>query len=505
MSFSILEEMRSSWEEFDRLEGCGALAFYQSKTAFQEGKNLTSVYENYVKRCLHKMSKEAKRVLAIHGDANGDRKLELGFLRGVPPSGDESSLDVFANFRARLNEVTTYHQKFNPNGGMPQHLNCEELLEDIKFEIGSVFSQQEKNGNCLDLQPYYTRFLGLSQLKEWRRQTWAERMASKEMQRRKRAKVDHTVIQSDANTRKEPQLSEREIKEKKELMEMHYKNFEDVSYIKFIKTCVDLMMIPTFLESDKETAAFIKDFADHLFETFKKVSPLLYHDQIATEFIHQYEASEDKISWDYFRVKKLHQYLEDQFINTRKYLEMLQSRGAPRLPGGIVSNMAILDQNVDFDYEEEEAIFVGQAESEDEGILIDSDDDTLDPKIYNPSKLPLGWDGKPIPVWLCRLHGLTNEFTCEICGNYSYWGERAFEKHFMEWRHAFGMKCLGVPNSYEYRYITKMEDAQALHQKLLETAEKEDFKPERDVECEDAQGNIMNLKAHNDLRRQGLL
>lgn len=42
--------------------------------------------------------------------------------------------------------------------------------------------------------------------------------------------------------------------------------------------------------------------------------------------------------------------------------------------------------------------------------------------IYNPLKLPLGWDGKPIPYWLYKLHGLNQEFKCEICGNYSYWG-----------------------------------------------------------------------------------
>lgn len=38
-----------------------------------------------------------------------------------------------------------------------------------------------------------------------------------------------------------------------------------------------------------------------------------------------------------------------------------------------------------------------QAESE-------SDDD--EQQIYNPLKLPMGWDGKPIPYWLYKLHGL---------------------------------------------------------------------------------------------------
>lgn len=51
-------------------------------------------------------------------------------------------------------------------------------------------------------------------------------------------------------------------------------------------------------------------------------------------------------------------------------------------------------------------------------------------KLYNPLKLPLGWDGKPIPYWLYKLHGLGVSYTCEICGNYIYMGRRVFDKHF---------------------------------------------------------------------------
>ena len=42
--------------------------------------------------------------------------------------------------------------------------------------------------------------------------------------------------------------------------------------------------------------------------------------------------------------------------------------------------------------------------------------------IYNPLKLPLGWDGKPIPYWLYKLHGLGVEYRCEICSDYVYMG-----------------------------------------------------------------------------------
>jgi splicing factor 3A subunit 3 len=44
-----------------------------------------------------------------------------------------------------------------------------------------------------------------------------------------------------------------------------------------------------------------------------------------------------------------------------------------------------------------------------------------DERIYNPLKLPLGWDGKPIPYWLYKLHGLGVEYRCEIC-NHTYMG-----------------------------------------------------------------------------------
>lgn len=34
---------------------------------------------------------------------------------------------------------------------------------------------------------------------------------------------------------------------------------------------------------------------------------------------------------------------------------------------------------------------------------VDSDEDDY---VYNPLKLPMGPDGKPIPYWLYKLHGL---------------------------------------------------------------------------------------------------
>ncbi len=37
---------------------------------------------------------------------------------------------------------------------------------------------------------------------------------------------------------------------------------------------------------------------------------------------------------------------------------------------------------------------------------------------------------QPIPYWLYKLHGLNISYTCEICGNYTYRGPKAFQRHF---------------------------------------------------------------------------
>lgn len=58
------------------------------------------------------------------------------------------------------------------------------------------------------------------------------------------------------------------------------------------------------------------------------------------------------------------------------------------------------------------------------------DSDEEEKPIYNPLNLPLGWDGKPIPYWLYRLHGLGVAYTCQICGDYTFMGRKAFERHF---------------------------------------------------------------------------
>ena len=69
--------------------------------------------------------------------------------------------------------------------------------------------------------------------------------------------------------------------------------------------------------------------------------------------------------------------------------------------------------------DEDEAL---EAESDDEDVAYDSDNEL----IYNPKGLPLGWDGKPIPYWLYKLHGLNIRYNCEICGDETYRGPKVW-------------------------------------------------------------------------------
>ncbi|KAI8850543.1 hypothetical protein BC829DRAFT_388976 [Chytridium lagenaria] len=129
-------------------------------------------------------------------------------------------------------------------------------------------------------------------------------------------------------------------------------------------------------------------------------------------------------------------------------------------------------------------------EVEEELIVSDDEDDE---KIYNPLKLPL------------RLGREAYSYTCEICGNYVYMGRKAFDRHFQEWRHAHGMRCLGIPNTRHFHEITVIADAYALFEKLKLQAKTESFKADAMEEFEDAEGNVFNKKTFEDLRRQGLL
>merc|ERR1711879_1125169 len=143
-------------------------------------------------------------------------------------------------------------------------------------------------------------------------------------------------------------------------------------------------------------------------------------------------------------------------------------------------------------------------EMRDEDIAPISMDFEDDEYVHNPLKLPMGPDGKPIPYWLYKLHGLNRKIECEICGNYVYEGRRAFEKHFREARHLQGMQALGIPNTKVFFEITNIKDAVTLWDSI-KSKKSQDNDKKNEQEFEDADGNLYDKETYELLKKHALL
>jgi len=187
-----------------------------------------------------------------------------------------------------------------------------------------------------------------------------------------------------------------------------------------------------------------------------------------------------------YRVKRLAAAMSQERSDTRVNVERKQG-------------MTERERQMELD-----SLFAESSSTAPQGGDSDSESDG-DEKMYNPLKLPLAWDGKPIPFWLYKLHGLGVEFQCEICGNYVYMGRRAFDKHFNEARHIYGLKCLGITNTTLFREITGIQDALKLWDKIQREKKKSKTDDGSVVQMEDAEGNVMPEKVYYDLQKQGLL
>jgi splicing factor 3A subunit 3 len=135
----------------------------------------------------------------------------------------------------------------------------------------------------------------------------------------------------------------------------------------------------------------------------------------------------------------------------------------------------------------------------------EENDGPRDDFISNPLKLPPGWDGKPIPFWLYKFHGLGHEYTCEICGKLVYTGRKNFEKHFGESTHIHGLRCLGITNGPMFKEVTSIEEALQLWTKIIQDRRQRQVAEENKIEMEDDQGNVMSEKTYNDLKAQGII
>ncbi|KAG7673773.1 hypothetical protein KSW81_006964 [Nannochloris sp. 'desiccata'] len=468
MASTLLEETRQQHEDMERLERLIVEEFKRETRTHKE--KLMQGYR--VRHMLDMLQQRAKGLAGIYEDANGARKQEIASLRGD---------DVFSNFYDRLKYTRDYHKRF---GGADEVTGPENGAALLGSEPHLAFSGEEGMGRFLDLHELH---------QEWQNAKFGgpidysayvaglpEHLTAVQPRAQKitvqyKQYISNLLAYLESFLQRSQPLAQ---------LERQNRRLEEEFSAQWVAGEVygweDKGIGGASADGDAVAAAAAKAAGTLDLDAFDSVDEL----ELLAAFSPEERA----------RVEE----------NTRAvaFIEAKISHLCEQLSATIADTLGRIEKRQAQTYEE--MLAEAEAEEEEELPLEDGEDDEEDEYIYNPLKLPLGWDGKPIPYWLYKLHGLNLEFKCEICGGASYWGRRAFERHFREPRHDAGMKALGIPNTRQFFEVTTITDAVTLW-KSLQQREAGGFKADDDEEYEDAEGNVFNRKVYSDLQRQGLL
>eukprot|EP00873_Tetraselmis_striata_P024256 jgi/Tetstr1/444520/TSEL_032399.t1 len=503
MSSTLLEQTRAAHEEVERMERLIMRELRRETRSHKE--KLTQNHR--VRKMMDTIQERSAKIARIYEDDDGARKDDIASMAGE---------NVFSIFYSRLKETRDYHKRF-PSNDITEEEDEGALLKT--FDVPVTFTGEEMGGRCLDLHGLFHTFVNA----KFGRQT------------------DYVSFICS--------LSDFEQSPRHQRLGKPYRDFlrELLEYLEtFYRKTQPLGNLER--EQKKFEEAFAADWEAGKVEGWEdKGETQLPAVAEAGIDLEAFESAEELSTLGADRLKEalqalglkaggtLEQRAERLMLTKDRPLESLDrklfakgvtpaavmseaerakvrtaAREAAALEGRVALMVRMLATVVDetvANVEKKQARTYDelQAELEEaEEAELEEDSDEEDDYVYNPLKLPLGWDGKPIPYWLYKLHGLNQEFKCEICGNYSYWGRRAFERHFKEWRHMNGMRALGIPNTKSFYEVTKIDDAVALHKTLSErqTAAVGEKVGE---ELEDAHGNVYDRKTYDDFRRQGLI
>ncbi|XP_078485903.1 splicing factor 3A subunit 3 [Ciona intestinalis] len=497
---TILEQQRSLHEEKERLLDAMRKETLHEKTTLRE--NINSDYR--VKMLLDRSMEVSATLTDLYEDKDGLRKEEIQALAGP---------HEFQEFYKRLKVIKEFHRK-HPNEifvPMSSEFNAlDESREKPTDEVNNLveFSDEEAYGRFLDLHECYMKYINLKGVdrvsyvryldifdklfeinRDKKNRQYKEYLQSLlqyllSFHRRVKSLVDLTVDFKEVEANFEVQWSRMEFpgwgKEAGSAMTYTgahldlspFSSSEELSSLGLDRLKSALMAL------NLKCGGTLEQRADRLFSTKGKniheLNPALFSKAKNAK-------KEDK-----------NRGKDTAFIEAKIY-HMMEQLGEQRQ--ATRDNVQRRQARTETERQDDGEEVVSESESEEE-------DDEI---IYNPKNLPLGWDGKPIPYWLYKLHGLNINYTCEICGNQTYRGPKAFQRHFSEWRHAHGMRCLGIPNTAHFANVTQIEDAMALWTKIKQAKSSERWNPENEEEYEDSAGNVVTKKTYEDLQRQGLL
>lgn len=509
MSSTLLEVTRGSHEEVERLERLIATEL-QSETASSRDRLFQS---HRVRFMIEHIISTTDKLVEIYEDKDSARKDEIAALGGQTATG----ANVFSAFYDRLKEIREYHRR-HPSARVIDA--GEEYEQMFKEDPGLDFSGEEAFGRYLDLHEFYNRYInskfgepmdytGYIEVFSQPHKIPRKRKMSRQYREYITELLEYLIsfterteplkdldrIFSKVTAEFEEQWVNGTVEgwenEARENGHVPQSTMIDLDYYSTVEELIELgpdKLKEGLTALGLKTGGTVQQRAERLFLT--KNTPLENLDK--KHFAKTRRSSGQNGNGDV-------PSQEQEDIKELALVEAKMKKLCELLGEIIVRTQENAVKKQGMTWEELEK------EHEEEDVQADSESDEEDQPIYNPLKLPLGWDGKPIPYWLYKLHGLGQEFKCEICGNHSYWGRRAFERHFKEWRHQHGMRCLGIPNTKNFNEITSIQDAKNLWEKIQQRQGVHKWRPDLEEEYEDQEGNIYNKKTYTDLQRQGLI
>ncbi|KAF8952999.1 hypothetical protein BGZ52_002590 [Haplosporangium bisporale] len=482
---SILETQRRQHEEVDRLEQAIVDQFMLNPKTHKE----RLLQEHTVAGYLDRISGRSKELELLYKDEDGSREKEMEAMSGS---------NEFGEFYERLKKIKEHHRKYPNDTVEPMELEfMDQKPNEAQVEaLDEMFSGEESGGRYLDLHEVHEKYMNLKSLKRTNYLGYLSEFT-----------LFGEIERKDKNANYQEYLNslrsylEGFLKRVKPLSNMG--EIESEAQQEFDTKWAE-GSLPGWPKIDQEDAPptdlfcvackkqYSKDTVYNAHLTSKKHIKAAAQlasgangaanggsesiSEVQSKVLAEKAKPEQEMAFTEVLIKHLAEILKQQVSDTKENVERRQT---------------LTGRERDLELEAEQ-VELEESDSEDEE------------KVYNPLKLPLGWDGKPIPYWLYKLHGLGVEYSCEICGNFVYKGRKAFDKHFQEWRHAHGMRCLGIPNTRQFHEIVGIEDALALWKKI-KGSKPEGSKKDQIEEFEDSEGNVFNKKTYEDLKRQGLI
>ncbi|XP_062217876.1 splicing factor SF3a60 homolog [Phragmites australis] len=497
MASTVLEATRAAHEDLERLERL-AVRELQRDPANARDRLFQS---HRVRHMLDLVVSTSDKLVEIYEDKDNARKDDISTHLTAPTQSG-----MFSKYYERLKEIRDYHRRNASARFVSTTGDYEELLKE---EPVIEFTGEEAFGRYLDLHELYNEFINskFGAPMEYSAYVGTFSQTDKITQNHKATRqykdyLEHILeYLTSFMYRTEPLQDTEKIFTKLESeFGERWANGEspvpqeseiDLDYYSTVDELIELgpeKLKEALASHGLKSGGTVQQRAERLF--LLKHTPLAQLDRK-----HFAKVSRNSVS----NIPSNGNNFKDDLKKEIALMEVKMRRLCELLDEVIVRTKENAEKKLTLTYEEMEA------EREEEEVQADTESDDEEQQIYNPLKLPMGWDGKPIPYWLYKLHGLGQEFKCEICGNHSYWGRRAYERHFKEWRHQHGMRCLGIPNTKNFNEITSIQEAKDLWEKIQARQGVVKWRPELEEEYEDQEGNIYNKKTYTDLQRQGLI